>query len=291
MKNFFKATFLSFVTAIFLLTSFSVTLAAENLKVGAGVYQFEESSGVNKKPIDVLYYRPKNWKNGDKILVAFHGMDRHPEYFIKNLKKDADAQNFLLICPKFTKEKFPGNKYYNYGNAAASDKTQWTYNVANRIIDDAKKRAGATKSKIILFGHSAGGQFLHRYLFLADKIKADLIIAANAGTYLLPDENVNYPYGFKNISAGTKEMKRACSKKVIILLGENDVKRTDKGFPKNPSDDKQGLNRFERGKNFFSQSKKKAEELKTKFNWRLVTVPNVGHSGAPMAKAALKYID
>lgn len=291
MKRFFKITVSSVFAMLVLLTSLSVTLAAENLKVGAGVYQFEESSGLNKDPIDVLYYRPKDWRDGDKILVIFHGMDRRSEYFITSLKKSADEKNILLVCPKFAKMKFPGSKYYNYGNAHAKDKTQWTYNVANRIIDDVKTRVGATKSKVILFGHSAGGQFLHRYLFLADKIKADLVIAANAGIYLLPDENVTYPYGFKNVAAGTKEMKRAYNQKTIILLGESDIKRTDSGFPKTSADDKQGLNRFERGKNFFNLSKKKAEKLKTKFNWRLVTVPNVGHNGVKMARAALKYID
>lgn len=291
MKKFFKITISSVAAVIILLTSLSVTLAAENLKIGAGVYQFEESSGANKEPMDVLYYRPKNWHDGDKILVIFHGMDRHPEYFIKGLKKDADAKNILLVCPKFTKYKFPGNKYYNYGNVGKEDKNQWTYNIANRIIDDVKTRAGATKSKVILFGHSAGGQFLHRYLFLANKINADLVIAANAGSYLLPEENVNYPYGFKNVAAGTKEMKRAYGQKTIILLGESDISRTGKGFPQTPSDDKQGSNRFERGKNFFAQSQKKAAELKTKFNWQLATVPNVAHNAVKMAKAALKYVD
>ena len=291
ITNYALRIFTSFAAIIILFASMNVTFAAENLKIGAGVYQFEESSGANKNPIDVFYYRPKNWQDGDKIFVIFHGMDRNSESFIKGLKKSADAKNILLICPKFTKHKFPGNTYYNYGNVKNGDKNQWTYNVANRIIDDAKKRAGASKSKIILFGHSAGGQFLHRYLFLADKIKADLVIAANAGTYLLPDENVNYPYGFKNISAGTKEMKRAYAQKTIILLGESDVNRTYRGFPKTPADDKQGLNRFERGKNFFNKSQKKAKELKTKFNWRLVTVPNVGHNSIKMANAALKYID
>lgn len=291
MKKFFKIAVSSVVAVIILLTSLSVTLAAENLKIGEGVYRFEESSGANKDPIDVLYYRPKNWHNGDKIFVVFHGMDRKPEYFITGLKKNADEKNILIVCPKFTKYKFPGNKYYNYGNVKNSDKNQWTYNVANRIIDDLKTRVGATKSKVILFGHSAGGQFLHRYLFFADKIKADLVIAANAGTYLLPDEDVAYPYGFKNVAAGTKEMKRAYAQKTIILLGENDVSRMSKYFPKSPADDKQGLNRFERGKNFFNQSQKKAKELKTKFNWKLVTVPNVRHSAPTMARAALKYID
>ena len=67
MKNFFKISIASIIAIFFLLTSLNVTLATENLEIGEGVYRFEEKSGANKDPIDVLYYRPKNWQNGDKI--------------------------------------------------------------------------------------------------------------------------------------------------------------------------------------------------------------------------------
>lgn len=286
MKKFYQ----SAIVAIIFITSINFALAAESLHVGEGVYQFAESAGFNKEPINIYYYRPKNWKVGDKILVEFHGIDRNPQLFTKNLHRQAEQKNFLLICPEFTKAKFPGNKFYNYGNVLNPKKSEWTYNVANRIIDDLKNRTGSSKSKIIFFGHSAGGQFLHRYLFFADKIKADKIIAANAGLYFMPDENTNFPHGMKNTSVTDRELKRAYSQDVIIMLGENDVNRDSKYFPKSAKDDKQGLTRFERGKNFFAKSQVKAKRLGTKFNWRLVKVPNVGHDGLKMIKQAMRYI-
>ena len=295
MIKLFKISANIFIAGIFLLVSLNFANAAENLQKGTGVYKFAEPTGANSDPINIHYYYPEKWKNGDKIFVVFHGSSRNAENFIKGLKTYAEEKNFLLICPEFTNKKYPYSRYYNFGHVLSKSKltptNEWTYNTANRIIDDVKKRAGASKSKIIFFGHSAGGQFIHRYLFLADKIKADKIISANAGTYMMPDENINFPYGLNKVPAAEKNLKRAYAKNVIVLLGEEDIKRTAKNFPKSAAADKQGMTRLERGKNFFAQSKAKAEELGTKFNWQLITVPKIGHNGVLMAIAALEYID
>lgn len=299
-KIFLFAISICFITV--LIISLNFANAAEDLSKGSGVYQFAETTGVNNEPINIYYYRPQNWKVGDKIFVIFHGQDRGASVFIngtkniKGLAEDAESKNVLLICPELTKEKYPGDRYYNFGFVMTNHyktlnpRSQWTYNVVNRIIDDVIKRTNSNKSKIILFGHSAGGQFMHRYLFFADKLKADRVIAANSGVYFMPDENVAFPRGLKNVPITDKELKRAYKKDAIILLGENDVKRT-RSFPQTPADDKQGLNRLERGKNFYAKTVLKAQEIGVKLNWQLITVPDVGHSGIKMARRALKYID
>ena len=283
MKKFLKISTAVFMAAIFFVLSSSFANAEEILQKGAGVYKFEEPTGKTDSPIDIYYYRPKNWKDGDKIFVAFHGSGRNAKPFVTGLKKISEQQNFLLICPEFSKEKYPGGKNYNYGHVLIDNeitpKDEWTYNTANRIIDDIKNRMNVKKSKITFFGFSAGSQFMSRYIFLADKIKADRIISASARSYMFPDENRKYPTGLKNSPVTEKDLKRAYNYDVIIMVGENDLKKINKNF-----------NRLELGKNFFEQSKQKAESLGTKFNWRFITVPNVGHAGNKMAKNALRYL-
>lgn len=291
MKKFFSISAAVFMAVIFFALSSNFVNAAEILPKGEGIYKFAEPSGKNNLPIDIHYYRPTNWKDGNKIFVAFHGSGRKAQPFVTGLKKIAEEKNFLLICPEFSREKYPYDNGYNYGRVFIKRKmtpeNEWTYNVANKIIDDLKERAGVTKSKITFFGHSAGGQFMNRYLFLANKIKADRVIAANSGTYIAPDENTKFPHGLKNVPLAKQNLKRAYKQDVIVLLGERDISRK---APKSPTIDKLGLNRLERGKNFFAMSQKKAEEIGTKFNWRLIIVPNVGHSRISMAKNALKYL-
>ena len=81
----------------------------------------------------------------------------------------------------------------------------------------------------------------------------------------------------------------AFAKPVVILLGESDIQRTS-NLRMTPEADRQGLNRLARGKNFYAMAKAKANELGVPFNWRLITVPDVGHSGSKMAGGAIKLI-
>ena len=70
-------------------------------------------------------------------------------------------------------------------------------------------------------------------------------------------------------------------------MGEEDVQQ-DKYFARGDVFDKQGRNRLERGKNFFKIGKNEAARLGLDFNWKLVTIPHVGHSGLGTLPTALR---
>ena len=74
---------------------------------------------------------------------------------------------------------------------------------------------------------------------------------------------------------------------MYVLLGEEDVIQ-DEGFARGDFFDKQGSTRFERGKNFYKIGKNEAGRLGLDFNWKLVTVPHVGHSTLGMLPTALR---
>ena len=87
-----------------------------------------------------------------------------------------------------------------------------------------------------------------------------------------------------------EELVSVFAKPVVVLLGEADVNRTS-NLRMTPEADRQGQNRLARGKAFFETAKNKAAELGVPFNWKLVTVPGVGHQGAKMANAAIEVIN
>ena len=60
---------------------------------------FEELTGNTSDPIDIYYYRPKNWKDGDKIFVAFHGSGRNAKPFVTGLKKISEQLDGDFIIP------------------------------------------------------------------------------------------------------------------------------------------------------------------------------------------------
>lgn len=281
-----------------LLPSHDVHAQKQPLPTGLSDFSMAETAGATTDSLKVYTYKPAAWQDGRPIVVVFHGLKRNAEEYCQGWKEYAEKHNFLIACPEFTESKFPGVRYYNFGNVIDNDNTggniqptkQWIFPVIDNIIKETKKQANAKKSRVIIYGHSAGAQLVHRYVLLNKGTSADLIIAANSGWYTMPDENITYSYGIKGLNLTKKEFRNAFTKPVVILLGENDTLRS-KVLRKTPEADAQGQNRLERGRNFYNNAQNKATSLGLKFNWQLITVPGVGHDGTGMAKGAIPLIE
>ena len=287
---------LTIISMLLLLTA-SVAFARE-LPVGESVYDMEEPTGATSAPISVYCYRSANWAPGRPIVFVFHGMNRNAGDYRESWEGFADTDGLLIVCPEFTDAKYPGSRYYNTGNIMdktngkgnLQPKDEWVFPVVDRVIRDVKMRMGAENSPVAVFGHSAGAQMVHRYALFGGPTEASLIMPANAGWYTMPDENVRFPYGLDGVPLSDEELTAAFAKPVVILLGEADTKRTE-NLRQTPEADAQGMNRLERGKNFFAIAQEKAAEMGVPFNWQAATVSGVGHDGAAMADAALAVIE
>ena len=297
-----RVNFFSFIFAVLLCTGFQFNIQtncalAESLPAGESCWLFEESTGVNGDPVRVFTYRSAGWQPGDMIVCVFHGMKRNPEHYLAGWIAHADENSLLVLCPEFTKEKYPGTGYYHTGNimdrtngaGRLQPKDSWVFPAVDRLISEVKARTEAYESPVVLFGHSAGGQFLHRYALFGGNTEAVLIMPANGGLYTMPDSTVPFPYGLGGVPLSDEELAAAFAKPVVLLLGEADVKRTS-NLRMTPEADRQGLNCLERGRNFFAAAKRKAAELGVPFSWKLVTVPGVGHQGTKMGDAAMQVI-
>jgi pimeloyl-ACP methyl ester carboxylesterase len=267
------------------------------LPVGESSYLLEEDTGATADPIRIFTYRSAGWRPGNIIVFVFHGMNRNAEDYRSGWMAHADENNLLIICPEFTKAKYPGTRYYHTGNimdrtdgsGRLQPKIKWVFPAADRIISNVKSRMEAYESPVVVFGHSAGGQFVHRYAFFGEDSDVCLIMPSNGGVYTMPDNTIPYPYGLGGVPLRVDELAAAFAKPVVLLLGEADVKRSS-NLRMTPEADRQGMNRLERGRNFFEVAKRKAAELGVPFNWKLVIVPGVGHNGTKMGNAAMRVI-
>jgi len=180
-------------------------------------------------------------------------------------------------------------EYFDF--ALNHDQEEWIFSDFDRIFNLIVESTNSSQTKYDIFGHSAGGQILHRLALFTNEMKADRIIAANSGFYTLPDMETEMPFGIKNIFSKYDKLINSFDNKLILLIGELDNANEKGGtLLKSKTADKQGIHRIERAKYFYEFSRKKAGELKTGFKWQFEIVPNVGHNHELMGKAAAKIL-
>ena len=87
------------------------------------------------------------------------------------------------------------------------------------------------------------------------------------------------------------QLAAALQKDVVLLLGREDVDRSDPDLRKTPEADEQGPNRFARGLTMFKHASETADALGVELRWQLAIVDGASHSNAQMAQAAATFVE
>ncbi|MBA2113555.1 hypothetical protein [Bremerella alba] len=258
---------------------------------GKGVFEFTDQQGNADRPIKVWYYQPPDFAKDGRVLFIMHGVGRNADGYRDAWIDIADAQNLLLLVPEFSDQAYPSSRLYQQGYVLTKQgdlrkRSLWSLMAVERIFDHVVHENELRATRYSIYGHSGGGQFVHRMLLLNPNARVELAIAANAGWYAMPDLTVGYPYGLAGIGANTSQLRLALGKPLVVLLGEADTDSNHKQLRSTPEAMLQGKHRLERGKTFFESGKRLAEDLNVEFHWQLQTVPGVSHSNTKMAPAA-----
>jgi len=269
----------------------SATAQIDFKKEGKQVFQFD-NNGQLKKPIRVFYFIPSSRPDTLPVFILMHGAKRSPSSYLDGFIAAATVFGFVVVAPEFTTEDYPGSEYYNSGNVVNkqtkkfNDPKDWTFSLIEPLFDFVKKETLSTSAGYYLYGHSAGAQFVHRFLTFLPQNRVLEAAVANAGWYTMPAFEAAFPFGLKGSFVTDDMLKKTFAKKVHIMVGEADTDTSSEDFNKTPSAMLQGKNRFERGISYYAAAKKKATELKTLFNWTEIHVPNIGHDNKGMSKFA-----
>ncbi|MDO9095881.1 MAG: hypothetical protein Q8R98_00755 [Rubrivivax sp.] len=270
--------------------------AAAALPAGSHVLGFA-APGLGATPDDIRVHahRPARWQPDDPVAVVLHGTNRDADRYLRNWVEPAEDAGILVLVPEFTQAKFPKRSFYNFGNVVDEEmrlrpREQWSFRVVDDAFAAARTAFGARRERFALYGHSAGAQFVHRYLLMAEASRAELIISANAGSYTLPNRDGNFPWGLANAAVTADDLKRAFARPVVLLLGENDNDPMHASLPSDPEAKAQGPHRLARGQNFHATARSVAAELGVPLRWRVQTVPGVGHSDRGMAPVAMQLV-
>jgi poly(3-hydroxybutyrate) depolymerase len=245
--------------------------------------------------LPVWHYRPVGLAPDAPVLFVIHGVGRNADEYLEDWVALADAKKFLLVVPEFTKKEFPGEESFNSGNlfdaaGRLRPREEWSFSMIEPAFDAVCAQLGSTRNDYALYGHSAGAQFVQRFLYFVPDARVSRAVAANAGWYMLPELDRAFPYGLKGTPIEAAALRRALAFPLNVLLGDADIDPKHASLRHSPEADEQGFFRFARGQYFFNRAKAVAGALNTPFNWMLSIAPNVAHSNKGMAPYAARLL-
>ena len=268
------------------------------LPIGKSQFNFIDKKGDASRPIRVWMYVPKGCDATCPLQFVMHGVKRDGETYLGYWSELADAspnQKFIVIAPEFSREHFPHDDDYSLGRSKVeADPERWAFAVTEHLFDELNTRFALNATSYRLFGHSAGGQFVHRLHMFYPTHRAKPIIAANPGWYTQFEwGNTDRAYQFPYNTIGSKiDANRAIAslkRPFVLMLGDADIDAQDVNLSKKSGAKAQGANRFQRGNRFFENANEAAQKLNSPFAWQKVIVPNVAHQGQLMSHAAHLY--
>lgn len=266
------------------------------LNKGSGSFVFTYTE-LPQKPINVFYHIPSGDRQNMPIVMVLHGDERNAIDYRNIWVNASDQYGFMVFAPEFSNADFPGGSSYIIGNVyqdgnfptpqTLNKETIWTFSIIEPLFDFIKTNSGSNALTYDLFGHSGGGQFVHRFVLLKPNARYNKAIAANSGWYTVPDGMANFPYGIINSPITSIQPKDYFSRELYITVGELDNNGSDSSLRHNTASDLQGLNRLNRANYFFSNSRNYAQKMNSEFNWKFHVVPNSGHDPTKMSNDAI----
>jgi pimeloyl-ACP methyl ester carboxylesterase len=299
-------------------TAPTLTDAGVSIASGSGSFVMPGSGRHADQTIVVHYYRPANFTAKSPVLIVLPGAGRNGDAYRDAWIAAADRAGILIASPSYPENGYDVGAYQMGGiianlkigepqpgstesslylrdedmrfdvNARRED---WIFGDFDRLFGLLTRATGSKQRHYDLFGHSAGGQLAARAALLNPGSRAGRIVAANAGLYTLPDPERALPLGIAGLGIREPSLRSAFAVDLTLLLGEND-NDPDRGGQHlhTPLLDAQGRDRLSRGRNFYAFSSERAKSMGAPFEWKLQTVPGVGHNFRGMSRAAAKLL-
>jgi pimeloyl-ACP methyl ester carboxylesterase len=255
------------------------------------------------RTIEVYTYRPESHGADDPIVMVMHGASRNADDYRDRWVEVADRYRLLIVAPRIDERGFSWEEFRLGGVVRNREevpvppngplKSDWTFTLMDRLFDHVRDVTSSQTEWYDFFGHSAGGQFAHRFAMFLPSAKTRVVISANSGWYTFPTAELPFPYGLGGFPdqppLGPPDYPGLFGKRLVIMLGTADTVR-DRNLLTTPEADAQGQNRLERGRAYHEAGKVLATRLDLPFRWEVVEVPGIEHSSATMIPHAARWL-
>jgi pimeloyl-ACP methyl ester carboxylesterase len=261
----------------------------------------------------------------ERAVIVIHGNRRDPDRYFEALiaaaRTESRLANTLLLAPHFQTAKDEparGQHYWSSSGWKIGNRSRDAARISSfAVLDELLKticpndpKSLSILKKIVIVGHSAGGQFVQRYAAggagCANSSVEVRYVVMNPSSYLYPDgrrradgegpfrnhqfgcwEYDDYKYGLRDLNAYMKAvgearlLARLFGRSVYYLAGEDDLRLDSSSLDKSCEGNLQGPQRLARHQNYRDYSKLFED-------WRgsvFLTIPSIGHQGEKMLKS------
>lgn len=268
--------------------------APGTMSTGQGIVPYTGYAPLKDKPVNIHFYIPEGEMKTMPVVFIMPGTDRNAKDYLGAWIRNAGDKKVIAVALEFPESSYSTSEYiegnmFKGKNPVAEE--NWSYSVIEPIFSYIKAETGSTASTYRIWGHSAGAQFVHRFVTFKSGLRINKAIAANGGWYTVPDTGIGYPYGLKDSGyADASTLTRLFGAKLIVMLGDQDTDPNDSSLRHTPEADAQGLFRYDRGLYYFSESQRICKAGSMAFGWKKTVVPGVAHDYNAMLKAAIKEL-
>lgn len=242
-----------------------------------------------------LLYRPGCFSPDMPVVIVMHGVTRDAWAYLDSWVGLSELHGFMLIVPEFPRSSWPTSRAYNLGNVrtrAGEDvpPDEWSFTAVETIFDAVRDHFALQAEAYCIYGHSAGAQFVHRFVLHTGGPRIIRAVAANAGWYMVPDALVPFPYGICDLSVDAATLQAALNTPLTVLLGDRDDDPDSPHLRATARARAQGPHRLARGLHFMEVATATAMKLDCTLRWHAKVVREVGHSDRAMAPWACEAL-
>ena len=258
------------------------------IAAGAGCFVFTNWDG---PPLEVWYQASAVALADGPAVFVMHGTRRDADRYRDQWLAAAEASNLVVLVPRFSRSDFAGASGYNLGGLLDTEPGTRAFDALEPIFRTVLQHPGRSRDDgYYLYGHSAGAQFVHRYVLFADAPGLKAAVAANSGWYTMPTPAAAFPYGLHGPVGELANRERAFAVPLIVALGELDNDPAAPYLRHTDEAEAQGPHRLARGLAFIAAAEQAAQRNDWPLRWQLERVAGAGHDNAAMVDVAVRWI-